>query len=382
MGNKWKVIFIYWGTQMSIAFTDARWNQVEENWRQWWAGELGRPIISLTCAGRDPGRPEPSLPYRGFHAFYDFSISADAIIDRLDYDLSCQNMYADAFPCVWPNFGPGVLAAFLGADLHSSLEADTVWFHPREEQELADVKMAFDRENQWVRRIADFYRAAQRRWGNSVQLSMTDLGGNLDVLSSFRPSEQLLFDLYDVPDVVKKRTWESHQYWWEAFKYFNDLLQPVNRGYTAWTPLFSAQPYYMLQCDFCYMISPEMFNEFVKPELAASCRKLTNAFYHLDGPGQLPHLDSLLSIPELTGVQWVPGDGSPDAGQWPEVYRKIRDAGKKIQIFTWGGGAQGYKLLDTLAEQLGSAEDIALIGSFQPDEEEDIKAMLKKYGAR
>ena len=72
----------------------------------------------------------------------------------------------------------------------------------------------------------------------------------------------------------------------------------------------------MLQCDFCYMIGPEQFKKFVLPELAVSCKKLTNPFYHLDGPGQLPHLDYLLSIPELKGIQCVPGDGSPHDGPW------------------------------------------------------------------
>ena len=61
-----------------------------------------------------------------------------------------------------------------------------------------------------------------------------------------------------------------------------------------------------------------MFDE-SKPELAASCRRLKNAFYHLDGLGQLPHLKSLLSIPELKGIQWVPGDGQPDVTEWPAV---------------------------------------------------------------
>ena len=88
----------------------------------------------------------------------------------------------------------------------------------------------------------------------------------------------------------------------------------------------------MLQCDFCCMISPRMFERFVKPELAESCRKLDRAFYHLDGPGQLRHLDSLLEIPELAGVQWIPGAGAAPADEWIDVYRRIRAAGKLVQF--------------------------------------------------
>ena len=32
------------------------------------------------------------------------------------------------------------------------------------------------------------------------------------------------------------------------------------------------------------------------------------------------------------GVQWVPGAGNPGCTDWPEVYRKIHAAGKRIQI--------------------------------------------------
>ncbi|MDA0746552.1 MAG: hypothetical protein O2954_08525 [bacterium] len=130
----------------------------------------------------------------------------------------------------------------------------------------------------------------------------------------------------------------------------------------------------MLQCDFCYMIGPEMFDEFVKPELAASCRRLTNPFYHLDGPGQLPHLDSLLEIEELKGVQWIPGTGNPDFRFWPEVYRKIRKAGKRIQF------AGTMETFETIVAQLGSAEGIVFMGTADMSEEREVMGFLEKYG--
>ncbi len=46
----------------------------------------------------------------------------------------------------------------------------------------------------------------------------------------------------------------------------------------------------MLQCDFAYMISPQMFERFVLPDLTACCEALEHGFYHLDGKGQIRHL--------------------------------------------------------------------------------------------
>ena len=73
---------------MSIDFSQQRWQRINENYRLWWAGELERPLIQLMLTGRDSGRPEPDLPHYSFQSFYDLSVPAEAIIDRLDYELS------------------------------------------------------------------------------------------------------------------------------------------------------------------------------------------------------------------------------------------------------------------------------------------------------
>ncbi|MGE5224846.1 MAG: hypothetical protein ACM3PY_20620, partial [Omnitrophica WOR_2 bacterium] len=53
---------------------------------------------------------------------------------------------------------------------------------------------------------------------------------------------------------------------------------------------------------------------------------------HLDGPGALRHMDSILSIPELHALQWVPGTGNEVFERWIWVYQKAQKAGKGIQV--------------------------------------------------
>ncbi|MGI6295541.1 MAG: hypothetical protein ACOX3G_05580 [Armatimonadota bacterium] len=334
---------------------------------------MTRPIISITVGGRDPGRPEPELPSHHFTAFYDLSIPAEAIVDRWDYDLSCISFYGCAIPHVWPNFGPGVAAAFMGAEMQSSTSAGTVWFHPAQERPISEIHFEYQPDNIWFRRIADIYLAAAEKWRGLVQVGMTDLGGNLDLLSTFRPAEQLLYDLYDHPNEVKRLTWEAHELWWRYFTELDSIIRPVNPGYSAWSGFYSQEPHYMLQCDFCYMISPQMFDEFVRPEIAASCKRMPNGFYHLDGPGQLPHLESLLSIPELKGIQWVPGAGQPDPRSWPQVYKKIQSAGKLSQLY---GPPDTF---EALSNEMDSLRDMLLMTGCATHQE--AVSLLKKYGA-
>ena len=363
---------------MSIDFTAARWKRLKTNTREWWAGELDRPLIYIELSGYDAGRPEPEIPWYEITSSYDKSISSAAIVDRWDYELSTKKFLGDAYPHVMPYFGPGVLAACLGAQLKNA--DSTVWFRPQENLPIKDIRFVHSESDYWRQRILSLCAEAREYWDGLVQVDMTDLGGSLDVISTFRPNEGLLTDLYDAPDEVKRLTWETHEIWWRFFDEIVEMFSPRNPGHTSWGCMFSEETHYMLQCDFAYMISPEMFDEFVKPELAASCRKLKNAFYHLDGKGQLPHLDSLLSIPELKGIQWIPGEPFSDTVHWPEVYRKIRGAGKLTQMFSWQS-EMGVEALDVIADQVGSAEGIAMAVLGTIEDEEKMMRFCEKYGA-
>jgi hypothetical protein len=69
------------------------------------------------------------------------------------------------------------------------------------------------------------------------------------------------------------------------------------------------------------------------PGIVRECQFLDRSIYHLDGPAALRHLDSILSIPELDALQFVPGAGHKGFHKWVEVYQKAQAADKGIQVF-------------------------------------------------
>ena len=332
---------------MPIHFTEKQWANVREVYGRWWAGTLERPLMKVVVPGvHSPGREKSKAPRLSQANVHDLSWSPEELIDALDYEL-CQNEYlGDSFPFVNFNFfGPGVLAAFCGARLDN--RSGGVWFFPQEKLPIEDISVRYDPENQWVQRVKDIYRAGQARWGGGVLMSMPDLSGILDVAAVFRGSEDLLMDLYDEPEEVHRLCREVQQAWWDAYHDLSSVLFPQSPGYSDWSGLYSAAPSYILQSDFTYMVGPDMFRAFALPYIREDCRALANSIYHLDGVGELPHLDSLLQIPELNAVQWVYGDGQPSARHWPEVYQKIAAAGKRIYM-------------------VGDAEDLAVISQSIP----------------
>jgi hypothetical protein len=251
-----------------------------------------------------------------------------------------------------------------------------VWFFAPKDQPIQDIHFAYDPQNPWLQRARAIYRAAVERWQGSVLVGMTDLGGNLDILSTFRPSEQLLMDLYDSPDEVLRLLEEQHEVWHRLYDEINAIIAPVTPGYSDWGAIYSDRPTYMLQCDFSYMIGPKQFKKFALPELSATCRRLPRSFYHLDGPGEIAHLDMLLSIPELEGIQWIPGDGNPDPAHWPELFQRIHAGGKKIQV-AYGG----FNALQAVTSQIGTTRGVQMkTMGFSVAEEEAVRAELAKYG--
>ena len=362
---------------MPIDFDPGRWEKLAEDATAWWAGALERPLMQVRLRGVDPGRPEPDIPARRFTSHYDRSIPAERIVDRWDYDLSRTKFLGDAFPNVSPNFGAGAVAAFLGAGVHNT--EDTTWFVAKEELEIGEISLDFDSEEEWFERAKDVCRAAIDRWQGAVQVDMVDLGGTLDVLTAFRPSDSLMFDLFDEPETVERLNWRIHELWMRYFEEFNAILRPANPGYTTWAPIFSPEPFYMLQSGFSFSLSPDMFERFVKPQLAAACGALTNTFYHLDGPGQLNHLDSLLGIEGLKGLRWDPGEGNADEDVWLEVYRRIRAAGKLVQVGTVDGPPM--ENFERVVDRLGSAKGLVWMHEGDMSEEEELSRFLEKFGA-
>jgi len=51
----------------------------------------------------------------------------------------------------------------------------------------------------------------------------------------------------------------------------------------------------------------------------------------------------LLSIPDLHGIQWIPGAGNPPPEEWPDLLRRIRDASKLCQLYVTPEGARTIK---------------------------------------
>jgi len=328
---------------LNLRFSESDWERIQRDWAAWWAGELELPLVVLECVEvLDRYDPHCASVFLGN---YPLDMPAEDILDEFVPRLENTHYLGDSFPRFWPNFGPGVVSAFAGAQVHPSW--DTTWFSPGKTGSVTDLSVTCDWQNPWWRRVYEITQAAVARWGSQLAVGFTDLGGNLDILAHLRGAQQLLLDLYDAPEEIDRLVRETTQVWLASYDRLSALIAPSGRGITCWGPCWSPGSGYMLQSDVSYMISPHMFERFVLPDLAACCEKLDYAFYHLDGKGQIRHLDMLLSLPRLRGIQWVPGDGNPPPQHWLPLLKRIREGGKLCQVTVSPEGAR------TILRELG-----------------------------
>ncbi len=267
---------------------------------------------------------------------YGLEMPPDELLDLFLPRLEATHFLGDAFPRFWPNFGPGIVAAFAGAGLRAA--PDTTWFSPVDGVKIADLQAKMQVENPWWQHVIAVTQAAVGRWGQQLSIGFTDLGGNLDIVAHLCGTQSLLMDLVDNPREVVRLVDETHRLWISCYDRLYDITCR-GRGITCWGPCWSPTSGYLLQSDFSYMISPQMYERFVLPDISACCDDLDYPFYHLDGKGQLPHLDMLLSLKRLRGIQWVPGDGQPQAEYWLALIQRIRNSGKLCQVYVSAEGA-------------------------------------------
>lgn len=352
-----------------LQFREEDWARVERDTLAWWEGALERPLVYLSVEHPYEG-PHPY----GYQSNYPLEMPADEIVRRYEPKLDATRFYADAFPWFWINFGPGIAAGFLGSQVNSVVDpSETVWFTPPCPTGVRDLRLAYDPHNPWWLRVQAITRAFIERYGRMLQVSHTDIGGGLDILASFLTTEQLLFDVVEQPEAVERQAGEITRLWLRYYEELDAIIRPACRGTSSWAPIWSPGKTYMLQCDFSYMISPKMFERFVLPDLTEICGVLDHGFYHLDGKGEIPHLDHLLSIERLRGIQWIPGDGAPTPDRWLDLLKRIRDGGKLCQVFVDPEGAL------RIVRNLGGKGFLLVVNSYGPEflNPEEVQGFLK-----
>ena len=239
--------------------------------------------------------------------------------------------HGETFPIFDPNLGPDVYAAFYGAEL--TFGEVTSWSHPiiREWSDMDRLKL--DMSNQYFTKIEALMTCALEQCRGKFLVGYTDLHPGEDCAMAWRGSQQLCMDLYDHPDQAKQLIEIAFADFQTIYDHFDTILKSYNQPSVCWLGVPSFGKMHVPSCDFSAMFSPDFFAEFSLPILQREVKPMTHNIYHVDGRGVANHLDYILSVPEINGIQWVQEMGVfQPIMQWVPLIKRVQAAGKSIIV--------------------------------------------------
>jgi len=275
-------------------------------------------------------REDASLPPQEPNDYKSKWSDIDYLLDLDDYNTASVHWMGDIIPATsaWSlgwcqNYGFPI-----------SFQKDTLWM----EHSIADwnIEIAWDnlwRDEWWLRALEYTERSCIRAQGKYYAGAFGQMPPN-DHLSTLRGADKFLVDLIDKPEIIKnaQRTMTQillrmhRELYAIRRKYFDGSLF----HYPIWCPDYVGT----WQSDVSAMISPDMYKEFILPELQMAADEFDKMIYHLDGPDAIKHLGNICSIEKIHLIQWVPGAGQPWGAYWLDLYKRIQSYGKAVLIYT------------------------------------------------
>jgi hypothetical protein len=310
--------------------------EAKERMSAWWDHEIiDRPVISYYYP-KKRGKLGNFLDTVGEN--WSLAEDYDAIDSSLDgFEKRAKESVfgGESIPFYLPNYGPGIMAAVFGVS--PEFKSNTVWFSlPVKPEDIIEhlESIKLNQNNIWYSRLLRITEVAAKRAGKNYLISVTDIGGVLDILSSFLGPTNIILTMKRNPAIIDTCRAIILE---KLLKVYDDLQKVISQfcdGCNCWLGVWSKKRWYALQSDFSAMLSPIWYKKIVLPDIVEQAEHMDYAIYHLDGPNALPHLDFLLNEPSITGIQWVPGAGNSPMGSkdWIPLYKKIQKAGKNLVI--------------------------------------------------
>ncbi len=296
---------------------------------EFWARENhDRPLLSIT-APKDGAKP---LPVSNHASLKERWCDVEYMLKCAEHRMQNVFFAGDALPQHWANLGPDIFAALYGTELEFG--EDTSWAEPFMTDDDVEnfTGISLKKDGEYYKKIGEMTSALTEFARDKFIVGVTDLHPGVDALVAMRGPQELCIDTLDNPEFFCKGAFALLDGFKEVFNDHYALTSKYQGGTTNWMGIWHPGRWYVTSCDFSCMISEQMFEDFVIPELIEEIKFLDASVYHLDGPDALKHLDRLLQIEELKGIQWVYGAGQPTAVHWIDVIKKIQNSGKSVQI--------------------------------------------------
>ncbi|MBS3763007.1 MAG: hypothetical protein KGZ25_06860 [Planctomycetes bacterium] len=311
---------------MKIAKENAE--KSRERVEAWWNHEIiDRAVVNVTAPLKDADNEVIDEVEDVQRYFTD----PEVVIPRTENRLANTYFGGEAFPVApgVPTSFVAITASYLGCPV-TFLNRSTVWCEPIIDDPNNLPDLSFNPDNKWWKASRHMMEAFVER-ADGYHVGIPDLNGPTELLARLRGTQKLALDFIDNPEYIKSAIDKITDAW---YRYCEEAVKITREtgGYFYWMGIWSDRPSIDLQSDFSCMISPEQFREYFLPSIEKQTHMVERTIYHLDGPDAVRHLDALLELPDLDGIQWIPGAGAKPTVEWIPLLKRIQDGGKLVYV--------------------------------------------------
>ena len=301
------------------------WQEAKKRFEALWHNEVvDRCCVAMTAPRKGSCYNESKYAKPSEHEeLVKYFTDPERVLERYIAEFESTYYAGEALPILNPTWGDSGYAIYFNCNYKYSKQ--TAWFFPTITDWEKDA-LVFKAKPGFLEEHEKFIRYISEQAKGKFLLSSPDYIGNMDGLINLRGVENTLMDMVDEPEIFKSGVKTIGNAVKTAGGRFFDIITDACYGGSAfgWYNTWAAGRHNLVQCDFSAMISPQMFEEYVLPDLEESCNWLDCAVYHLDGRQQVRHLEMILSVKNLKMIQWTNVAGQPSVLDFIPFSKKFR----------------------------------------------------------
>jgi hypothetical protein len=227
---------------------------------------------------------------------------------------------------------PWVEAALGCPIVLSSYESGSIHAEKPAEFTGAESLPEFAIDNPWVVKAIEFLEQLSLRSGGRYPLATTRMRGISDLLAVLYDGEQFIFEMMTAPDEVKRTAAKLRDFWIDFGQMQLERIPEYHGGigsfyYNTWAPAGTIWH----QEDAAALLSPSLFQQFIKPFDDEIVRAFDGCIMHLHSTGYVP-VDDYLEL-NFTALELHIDNGGPSAEALYETHKKIL---QKSPLIIWG----------------------------------------------
>ena len=228
---------------------------------------------------------------------------------------------SDAQLSVRPNHGSVLLPSVFNVKYQVFSDKPPWIIHPLSTEQITNWDLTNIEDKDLFPMVSEFMIFFKKKLDNFSQPYLPSTLGPFDLAYLLRGND-IFIDMYDSPSSVFRIMEKTTEAFIKANIFFKEIIdEPLTSG--VYDAVYMANGGVRVTEDSSVLLSPDMWNKFVRPFIIEALKPFRGGIVHLCGRHETL-LDALLSIPEVKGINL----GNPEMYNYESTIRKFVDAEK------------------------------------------------------